>query len=165
MARNYVIPQSTPALIQGGLTPGQAALYETLVQQGSLNVRRASFIAGIPRTLAYKNLEELEKLGLVIKNEIPKKVATFSAVHPLKLKELAEKKLEDAKEAKSALEGSLARLVSDFNRVSGLPGAQVLDDVATVQTLLTTRLSQKKPLVATIIEDSATKLEISIVFE
>src|SRR6185312_5498580 len=104
MAKTYVAPQHSQALIQSGLTPAQASLYETLVQHGKLNARRASFIAGIPRTLGYKILGELEQLGLAVKHDKPKSVSTFSATSPLKLKELAEKKVDDAVLAKKVLD-------------------------------------------------------------
>ena len=164
MAKTYVVPQSSAALIQGGLTPAQASLYETLVQHGSLNARRASFIASIPRTLGYKILGELVEMGLVVKNEEPKSVAKFAAAHPLKLKEIAEKKFEEARESKIALEGALDKLILDFNRASGSQG-QVLQGISGLKELLAAQFAQKKPLMTTIIENTPTKLTLSIVFE
>ena len=164
MAKSYVAPQHSQALIQGGLTSGQASLYETLVQHGPLNARRASFIAGVPRTLGYKILSELEALALVIKNDRPHSVATFTAVHPLKLQEFGEKRLAEAKSAKKALDEAIFQLISDFNRSSSL-GAQTLEGPAGLIELLEKQFAQKKPLMTTNIENSPTKLTFSIVFE
>ncbi len=157
-------PQHSQALIQSGLTPAQASLYEALIQHGTLNARRASFIAGIPRTLGYKILGELEQLGLVVKNDKPKSVSTFSAVNPLKLKKLAEKKVDEAVLAKKVLDEALFKLVSDFNKASG-PGAQTFEGGAGLKEFIDTQIIPKKPLITTIIEDSPAKLTFSVIFE
>lgn len=147
------------------MTQTQAALYETLVQHGPLNARRASFIAGVSRTLGYKIFNELEKLGLVVKKDEPGSVAEFSPAHPLKLKELAEKRLSEAVGAKKALDGAIFQLISDFNKVSGQSGAQILEGISGLKKLLEDQLAQKKPLMTTIIENSPTKLTFSVIFE
>jgi sugar-specific transcriptional regulator TrmB len=165
VAKTYAVPQNTQALVRGGLTPTQASIYETLVQQGSLNARRVSFIAGVPRTLGYKILDELERLELIIKKDEPGSVASFTAAHPLKLKKLVARKLHEAEDAKIALDEALSTLVPDFNRVSGHSDTQVLEGVSGLKELLDNTLSQKKPLMTTIVENSATKLTFFIIFE
>lgn len=165
MAKRYVAPQNTQALVRGGLTQTQAALYETLVQHGALNARRASFMAGISRTLGYKVLNELESLGLVVKKDEPRSVAVFVPAHPLKLKELAEQRLADAQSSKIALDGALSKLIDDFEHVSGQPKAQVLEGVSGLKELIESQVSHKKPLRTAIIENSPTKLTFSVIFE
>jgi sugar-specific transcriptional regulator TrmB len=165
MARTYVVPQSTPALIQGGLTPAQASLYETLIQQGQLNARRASFIAGVPRTLGYKILGELEALGLVVKNDKPGKVAEFSAAHPAKLKELAEKRFEQARDAKVALESAVFKLISDFDRVSALQGVKVIEGASGLRDFVEKTLFDQKPLVTKVVKTGPKELTFSVIFE
>lgn len=164
MATKYISPQYTQALTQGGLTAAQAGMYEALVQYGTMTATRASFLGGVSRTLGYKILAELESMGLVVKDDRPKSVAKFSATHPLKLKELAEKRLDEAKEAKIALDGAIFKLISDFNRVSG-QGAAVLHGVSGLRELLEKQLTQNKPLFTTIIENSPKKLTFSVIFE
>lgn len=165
MAKRYVAPQNTQALVQGGLTQTQAALYETLVQHGPLNARRASFLAGVSRTLGYKIFNELEKLGLVVKKDELGSVAVFSPAHPLKLKELAEKRLDEAMGAKKTLDIAIFQLISDFNKSSGQPEVQILEGISGLKEFLDDQLAQKKPLMTTIIENSPTKLTFSVIFE
>jgi sugar-specific transcriptional regulator TrmB len=146
MARKYVVPHHQQALVEGGLTPAQASLYECLVQYGTLPASRASFLASVSRTLGYKILGELEGIGLVIKNDQPGKVATFSAVHPFKLKEIADKRFEEAKDAKAALEGTLSKLISDFNTVAGQPGVRILEGIAGIQELFEDQYAEKRSI-------------------
>ena len=90
------------ALTQTGLTKDQSAVYETLVKKGALPASDAAFAAGISRPLAYKILDELLETGLVEKDE-SRKVARFTPAHPLKLKEVVEKRLAQAQNAQTAL--------------------------------------------------------------
>jgi sugar-specific transcriptional regulator TrmB len=108
------------ALVQAGLTPHQATIYEVLTQRGPQKATRLAFLAGVPRTLSYKVLEELEAEGLVVKNDAPGRASLFSPAHPIKLKELADRRLEEAKEAKTALEGALSSLIRDFDAILGV---------------------------------------------
>lgn len=115
------------SLIQAGLAKDQAAVYETLVKRGLSLASDVAYAAGVSRPLTYKVLDELIALGLVEKKEEPKKVARFEAAHPLKLKDVAQKRVEEARDAESALEGVLGKLTSDFNLRSGKPGVQFFE--------------------------------------
>ena len=142
-ASNDAIRES---LVQSGLSSGQSALYEALKQHGPLTATRLAFLANVPRTLSYKLLGELESLGLVSKQEVSGKVARFVPAHPLKLKELADKRFEDAKDAKNALNTALAKLVSDFNTIAGAPGVRILEGVAGVAELYEDELNERQPI-------------------
>src|SRR4051812_9749020 len=109
------------SLRQAGLAKDQAAIYEALVKRGPSPASDIALSAGLGRPLAYKVLDELIEIGLVEKKDEPKKVAKFIPVHPLKLKEIADKRLDSAQNAKTALEGTLSKLISDFNLQSGKP--------------------------------------------
>jgi sugar-specific transcriptional regulator TrmB len=109
-----------------------------------LPARKATFLAGVPRTLGYKVLGELETLGLVVKKDEPGKVAVFSAAHPLKLKELAENRLNEAKDAKNALESTLSKLISDFNTVAGQPGVRILEGLGGIAELYEDELNEQQ---------------------
>ena len=130
MAERYITDSHTHAMVQGGLSLHQAALYECLVRRGALTASKASFLAGVPRTLAYKVLGELQKLGLVIKKDEKGSVARFTAAHPFKLKEFADKKLEEAKGAKIALETAILKLEEEFHAVSKTPEMYVLEGIS-----------------------------------
>jgi len=123
-------------LVQAGLTPEQASLYEVLVKNGPLYASGASRKANISRPLGYKVLGELVAANLVEKKDEPGKVAVFSAVHPLKLKEFSEKRVENLKSASKALDGTLGSLISDFNLVSGKPGVRFFEGIEGVKAVL-----------------------------
>ncbi len=134
------------ALTQSGLSPGQSALYEALIQHGPLTATRLSFLAGVPRTLSYKLLGELEALELVTKSDKPGEIALFVGAHPLKLKELADKRIEEAKNAKNALDSALTKLISDFNTVAGQPGVRILEGMSGIAELYEDQLNERQPL-------------------
>lgn len=137
---------SRQALVQAGLSDAQASIYEALIHYGPQRATKVAFLAGVPRTLSYKVLDELEVQGLVAKKDEPGAVALFTPAHPLKLKELAERRLEDAKVAKQALDSTLAKLISDFNTVAGAPGVRILEGVAGVAELYEDELNERQPI-------------------
>jgi hypothetical protein len=76
-------------------------------------------------------LEELEALGLVIKKDEKGRVALFAPAHPFKLKELAERRLEDAQAARGLVEEVLPSLVRNFDQLLGsLPEKELYAQVA-----------------------------------
>lgn len=122
---------SRQALAQAGLTPHQAAIYESLIQHGAQKATKVAFLAGVPRTLSYKVLEELEAEGLVLKKDEPGRVSLFAPAHPLELRKLAERRLEDAKAAKSLIEEALPALIQGFDDFLGtLPESELYARVA-----------------------------------
>jgi len=108
-------------LIKSGLTGEQAGVYEVLLKTGPLPAGEISTKSGLKRGLTYKVLDELIALGLVAKNS-KTKVLRFEPAHPLRLKELAESKEQEARVAQEALGGIIGNLTSDFNLISGKPG-------------------------------------------
>ena len=131
------------SLKEAGLTVQQAAVYESLVKLGSVPARKLALESGLSRPLAYKVLDELESVGLAEKHDAPRKVATFSAAHPLKLKEIAEKRFAEAQNAKMAVEGTLAKLISDFNLQSGKPGVRLFEGMEGIKSVLDDSLTAK----------------------
>ncbi len=114
-------------LTQIGLEPDQAAIYEIMLKTGTAPARKIALQAPYKRPYVYKVLDQLIKLGLTEKQEERNKVAVFSPLHPTKLRELAQKKLESAQIAKTRLENTLGKLISDFNLISGKPGVQFFE--------------------------------------
>lgn len=110
------------ALAQAGLTGHQAALYEALIQHGPQKATRLAFLAGVPRTLSYKVLEELAAKGLVGKKDQQKGVSVFSPTHPLVLMEGVKQRIAEAEEAKTALH----KLVLEFDAMLGTISGQSL---------------------------------------
>lgn len=109
-----------------GLTKEQAAIYETLIVNGSMKAGQISKKTDIKRGLVYFVLDQLVELGLVEKSD-ETKVVSFRAVHPVKLQELAEEREQDAKNAQIALTRALPEIISRFNLISGLPGVQFFE--------------------------------------
>ncbi len=121
---------SRQALAGVGLTPHQAALYEALIQHGPQKATRLAFLAGVPRTLSYKVLEELEVQGLVTKQDAGK-VSVFTPTHPLELKKLAERRLQEAGAAKTLIDRALPDLIRGFDDYLGtLPESELYARVA-----------------------------------
>lgn len=122
---------SRQALSKAGLSGAQTAIYEALIHFGPQKATKAAFLAGVPRTLSYKVLDDLQELGLVTKIDVAGKVATFTPVHPLRLKELAESRLEEAKAAKGLMEEALPGLIRNFDTYLGSkPEAELYAQVA-----------------------------------
>lgn len=133
------------SLMQAGLSKDQAALYEVLVKNGSQLASDAALLAALGRPLAYKILDELIERGLVIKDE-SRKVTRFAAAHPLKLKEVVEKRLVAAQGAQTALDGVLGKITSDFNLQSGKPGVQFFEGLEGVREVAWDTLTTKDEL-------------------
>ena len=127
MTPDTLSPEYRDSLLAGGLTSHQAKMYEILIKRGKRSASSAALGAHVPRTLAYKALKELESLGLVSKEDAPGMVAQFSAVHPFKLKEVMDNKYKQAKDARTAIDNILGKIISDFNTTSGAPGIRILE--------------------------------------
>lgn len=81
------------------------------------------------RAIVYKEVEELEKMGLVNKKEKPGRVAVFSAGHPSLLKKLIEKKEAQLKKDKNLLDSYLPDIVSSYNLNHNRPGIRFYEGV------------------------------------
>ncbi|OGG49774.1 hypothetical protein A2704_06825 [Candidatus Kaiserbacteria bacterium RIFCSPHIGHO2_01_FULL_54_36b] len=131
------------SLKQAGLTKDQSAIYEALVRMGPSPASDIALSAGIGRPLAYKVLDELIDIGLVEKRDEPKKVARFVPAHPLKLKQVVEKRLAQAQGAQTALDGVLGKLTSDFNLQSGKPGTRFFEGTEGIRECINDALTSR----------------------
>lgn len=77
---------------------------------------------------------------------MPGKVAVFSAAHPFKLKEIVDKRFEETKDAKTAIDGVLGKLISDFNTRAGAPGIRILEGVSGIAELYEDILNERQLL-------------------
>lgn len=130
------------SLIQAGLSSEEAVIYEYLVKNGAKTAGAISLATPFKRGLVYKLLEQLSLSGLVIKHDAPGKVAIFEPAHPLKLKDLAEKKEEQAKNAQIALGGILDALTMDYNMLSDRPGVKFYQGKEGIMNIYDTLLEQ-----------------------
>lgn len=134
------------SLIQAGLSEEQALIYEYLVKNGPQTAGKISTSTPLKRGLVYKILDNLVNSGLAIKHDSPGKVAIFEPAHPLKLKELAEKKEADAKNAQEALKGVLEKMTIDYNLISGRPGVKFYEGIDGITNIYDSLLEQGKPI-------------------
>lgn len=116
-------------LIKAGLSPEQSVVYGVLLKNGKLSARKVHQKTPFKRGLVYKVLDQLVSLGLVEKIDEKGRVANFLAQHPIKLRDLAEQKEREAKDAQVALASVLPALISDFNMISGQPGISFFEGV------------------------------------
>lgn len=119
MAQNLTYSQP---LIQAGLNPEQAAVYEVLLKIGPSPARRVAQNSPYKRSLVYKILDELIALNLATKKDEIGRVSVFEPSHPLKLKELLEKQEQRVKEAATALDSVLGNMTLAYGMISGRPG-------------------------------------------
>lgn len=131
------------SLVRTGLTPHQATLYAALVQKGTVAASKIALEAKLSRPLTYRVLDELIDLGLVEKIDKPRAVAKFNALHPIKLKEMADIRFTAAQEAKAAVDSSLSKLISDYNLQSGKPGVRFFEGLEGVREVLNDSLTAR----------------------
>ncbi|MDP3740799.1 MAG: helix-turn-helix domain-containing protein [bacterium] len=128
-------------LTQSGLKPDEADVYEVLLKIGPNPARKIAQNTVYKRSTVYKILDDLVKLGLVGRKDEVGKVSVFEPAHPLKLKELAEAREQQAKNAQVALEGILGQMSSDFNLISGKPGVKFYEGLEGIKKVLEDTLS------------------------
>jgi sugar-specific transcriptional regulator TrmB len=126
-----------------GLTPEQAEIYQVLLKNGPLPAGKIHQKTPYKRGLVYKLLDSMVESGVVIKRTDLAKIAIFEPAHPLKLKELAETKEKEAKQAQSALTGIIDQMTSEYNLVSGKPGVQFFEGIEGVKKVAIDTLTSK----------------------
>lgn len=129
-------------LIQLGLSPNEAAVYEFLLKSGESPAGLIIKKTPLKRGVIYNALADLEKKELITK-QTKNKIAWFTPGHPEKLREYLEDKQEEAKKAKQTLEANLAALTSHFQLVSGRPGVRMYEGREGLIKVLNDSLSSK----------------------
>lgn len=77
-----------------GLTPNEAKIYNVLLELKEASISKIAVSAGIHRRNVYDTVQRLMEHGLIYQ-VLPKKVLTYSPVHPDKLKELVDEKTRE----------------------------------------------------------------------
>lgn len=116
-------------LKQLGLSENQILVYEELLKGGTQKASQIAKKTPLKRGLVYKTLEDLEELGLVVKEDEEDMVSLFSPIHPNVLKGLAEQKVKDAQNAEKQLETELGPLLSMYNLANNKPGVEFYEGV------------------------------------
>jgi sugar-specific transcriptional regulator TrmB len=128
-------------LTLAGLSSQQALLYESLLKTGPRPASKVAKDTHIERVIAYRVLDQLLSLNLVIKKDEPGKVAVFEAAHPSRLEELAERKEKEAKTAKDSLHAVLPDLSSAYNLSIGKPGVRFYEGLEGIKMVVADTLS------------------------
>lgn len=135
--------QYLQTLVQTGLEPDQAQIYEILLKAGPLKAGQVASKSTLKRGLTYKILDELVGFGLVTKIEPPGKIAIFEPAHPLKIKDFTEAREQKLKSAQLALDGILGQLTSDYNLALNKPGVQFFEGYEGMKKVIFDNLSSK----------------------
>ena len=126
---------SEKILTEIGLSRDQSSLYLYLLRNGSIPASILAKRVGISRTLVYKVLQDLERLGLVEK-DFAYKVTRFSAKHPYVLRKFADLQRQAAEELAQKIERGLLSLVSEFNTQSKRPSIHVMEGLSGAEQAL-----------------------------
>jgi len=130
-----------PILIQLGLQPNEALIYEILLEKGKSRARALVDESGLGRGNVYNILENLEKDGLVTTYE--GKQTLYEAADPSKLRKLVEKKKQDAKALESQFDTALSQLSSSFTLSTGRPAIQIFEGIEGIKQSLDHSLASK----------------------
>jgi len=126
MELQYNIP-----LIDAGLSPDQAIIYELLIKLGQMPA--SNLTKSLPNThllsrpQVYKVLDELIARGLVEKHDPGGKVASFSVTHPDNLSKQLSVSKQQLDEQYERANKAIPQLTSLFNLTSGRPGVQYFE--------------------------------------
>lgn len=129
-----------------GLNNNQAIIYETLVGGGPMIARKIQRLTRIARQIVYKELGVLENLGLVGRRKEGGETTVFVATHPSKLKDFAEQRVEEIKNASQSLDRILGGMVSDFNITHNQPGVKIFDGITGIKELYDNILKEKSDI-------------------
>ncbi len=121
-----------------GLTPNEAKIYSVLLDLKEASISAISVQSGIHRRNVYDTIQRLMEKGLVFQ-VLPKKVLTYSPVHPDKLKELVEEKQRE-------LDSILPGLSYNFNRSLASQAVYVYRGVGGLKNFITLILKEGKDI-------------------
>ncbi len=154
-----------PELTQIGLSKDQALVYTTLLQKGTSLASKVAKNSELTRPLAYKLLQELITLGLVVKKDEIGSVAQFTAEHPLKLRELIDRRREATALSSATLESVMSSLISTYTTLSGKPGVRILAGITGIQELYEDILNENKDILLIRSPKDISHLELGSIVE
>ncbi len=131
-------------LIQADLTPSQAEILEYLYQEKEAKASEIAKQIKRSRAIVYKEVEEMAKLGIIIKKEKPNQVATFMAGHPSKLKKLLENREAQLKKDRELLNNYLPDIMSSYNLIHNRPGIKMYEGVEGLEKIYKEILNEGK---------------------
>ena len=119
-----------------GLSKVQAEIFDSLLINGADKASNIAKKIKRPRGVAYKGLDELVSMKLVIKNENKKGITVFSAEHPSHLETILDQKEKEFKLSRQEFLNNLPDLVSAYSLVSNKPGVRFYEGETGVKKVL-----------------------------
>jgi len=123
-----------PILNDLGLSESEALIYELLVEGGTSEARALVKMSGIGRGNVYNILTSLQQAGLV--TAIKGSKLQYQATDPSRLRELLEKRLEQARQLESRFQAALPKLMSAYSVSTGRPVVEVFEGYEGVENVL-----------------------------
>jgi predicted transcriptional regulator len=111
------------------LTPSQAEIMDHLFQHKDAKASDIAKKIKRSRAIVYKEVEELEIMGLLKKKQTANQVTTFSAGHPSLLKKLIKNKEDQLRRDKQLLDSCLPKMISSYNLINNQPGIRFYEGV------------------------------------
>lgn len=115
-------------LEDSGLKPGEAEIYDILLQFGDSPASQLTSKTKLKRGMIYKFLDDLKQRGLVSSYSKNKKTY-FKPEHPYKILESIEKTIQESKTQETMLQSTLPQIVNTFNTLQNKPGVRVYEGV------------------------------------
>ncbi|KKQ61249.1 MAG: hypothetical protein US81_C0008G0011 [Parcubacteria group bacterium GW2011_GWE2_38_18] len=131
-------------LQQTDLTPSQAEIINYLLQNKEAKASEIAKRIKRSRAIVYKEVEELEGLGLLKKMQQPNKVATFCAGHPSLLKKLLENKENQLKKDQQLFNSYLPEMISSYNLINNQPGIKFYEGISGLKEIYEEILAEGK---------------------
>lgn len=126
-----------------GLSKVQAEIFDCLLTSGADKASNIAKKIKRPRGVAYKGLEELLLMKLVIKDEHKKGIAVFSAEHPSHLEDILDKREKEFKHSRQEFLNNLPDLVSSYNLINNKPGVKFYEGEEGIEKSLNDTLLAK----------------------
>ena len=130
-------------LLSLGLSGVQAEILACLLANGPQKASNIAKITKRPRGVAYKGLEELQDLGLVLKKGTKAGISIFAPEHPANLEKVMENREKQLNKTKKELAASLPDLISAYNLANNKPGVKFYEGDEGIEKSLEDTLSSQ----------------------
>jgi len=120
--------QEFELLIQAGLSPKEAEIYQILLESGQVPANKILPLTKLKRTTVYSVLLELEKKGLIEKDE-SRGLAEFRTKHPFALKEYLDNQANRIQKTNAKLDFVLPNFINLYSKTQNKPGVRYLEGV------------------------------------
>ena len=144
--KNYML-LSENVIKNLGLSDKEITLYELLLQETKAGARLLMEKSDYKRATVYSVIDSLTKKGLVEEVDIAP-VMQYRALHPYRLKELAEKKVRDIETAEGELEGLLPNLTQLYHSKQNRPGIRFFEGLEGLKQIMADSLTAKEVILS-----------------